>query len=135
MATLTKIFTGMEKGPEAIQGNFDALNRGKVDNVNVLEKQITNNGWVINGGIILRRSGKVCTVFFNGQAGKDINRNSDVFLQFPAGFTPTNRYVYRTQDGKTININPSGVTTDTKFPANDYLVFEFWYLTNDDMPS
>jgi len=26
MATLTKIVTGMEKGPEAIQGNFDTLN-------------------------------------------------------------------------------------------------------------
>jgi len=27
MATLTKIVTGMEKGPEAIQGNFEKLNQ------------------------------------------------------------------------------------------------------------
>lgn len=26
MAELTKIFTGMEKGPEAIQANFDLMN-------------------------------------------------------------------------------------------------------------
>lgn len=46
MATLTKIFTGMTGGPEAIQGNFDTLN-GAMGQVVTLTAQ-TNTGltWV-----------------------------------------------------------------------------------------
>lgn len=35
MADLTKIFTGMQAGPEAIQNNFEALNSQSQDNSNI----------------------------------------------------------------------------------------------------
>lgn len=44
MAELTKIFTGMEKGPEAIQSNFDLVNAKLVDPGNYYTKaEIENN--------------------------------------------------------------------------------------------
>ena len=54
MAELTKIFTGMEKGPEAIQSNFDLMNA----------QYTADTGWVkvalenATGDVFIRKIGK-----------------------------------------------------------------------------
>lgn len=56
MADLTKIFTGMQGGPEAIQNNFEALNGQSQDNSNIytgmefLTSMTELNGTTINQG-------------------------------------------------------------------------------------
>ena len=47
METLTKIVTGMEKGPEAIDTNFEALN------ADALSNKITDTGWTSAGVVCI----------------------------------------------------------------------------------
>lgn len=137
MANLTPITQGMQNGAQAIQSNFSALNSAKVEATNVYERDASadNSAFIKSGGVILRRTGNVCFALVNGQAAKDIQPNTDYFIKFPNGFVPSGRYVYRPADGSTINIWPQGVSSDTKIPMNNYLVWGLTWATNDPMPS
>ncbi|WP_448949533.1 hypothetical protein [Latilactobacillus sakei] len=86
MAELTKIFTGMEKGPEAIQANFDLMDT----KINTL---IADTGWVkvpvINGwqgDISVRlQNGVVYHKGYFGSDGPTINISLTVF-KYPDSF-------------------------------------------------
>lgn len=136
MANLKPITQGMQQGAQAIQDNFNALNSAKAEQSGVLIRNVSaaNAAWINNGGVILYRWGALCMAKVNGQAAQDIQANSSVFVTLPSGFTPIERFIYRTPDGATVNINTNGVTIDTKQPKGNYLVWDLSWFTNDPMP-
>jgi hypothetical protein len=93
MATLTKIFTGMTGGPEAIQGNFEKLNaagavisewtRTGMTNIN---GATDNTGWLlqyrtidIDGQRFLQFSGWINAPKFNGSSQEVVQMPSNIF--------------------------------------------------------
>lgn len=85
---LTKIFSGMDKGPEAIQANFDKLNSAVGAGTSWSKAGLTSlNGfggsnmcwrkYEINGLKILEFSGWCKTIHLEGNASADIIQASD----------------------------------------------------------
>ena len=85
---LTKIFSGMDKGPEAIQANFEKLNAASGSGTEWSKAGLTSlNGfgganlcwrkYEINGLKILEFSGWCKTVHLEGNASADIIQVSD----------------------------------------------------------
>lgn len=85
---LTKIFSGMDKGPEAIQANFEKLNAASGSGTEWSKAGLTSlNGfgganlcwrkYEINGLKILEFSGWCKTVHLEGNASADIVQVSD----------------------------------------------------------
>lgn len=85
---LTKIFSGMDKGPEAIQANFEKLNAASGSGTEWSKAGLTSlNGfgganlcwrkYEINGLKILEFSGWCRTVHLEGNASADIIQASD----------------------------------------------------------
>lgn len=89
MAELTKIFTGMEKGPEAIQANFDLMNAKLVD-----------TGWVkvalenATGDVFIRKIGKHVMMrgSFKTTVGSSVTNQLSLVNSLPDEFKSTTAY-------------------------------------------
>lgn len=87
MTNLDKIFTGMKKGPEVIQKNFDILaanDEGSAEYRHAMSPNIT--GAISDGLIIFYRKGNIVQALVKVQITKALSWDT-IINQFPAGYT------------------------------------------------
>lgn len=87
MTNLDKIFTGMKKGPEVIQKNFDILaenGEGSAEYRHQMSPNIT--GAISDGQLIFYRKGNIVQVSVKVQITKALSWET-IINQFPAGYT------------------------------------------------
>ncbi|AXN36180.1 hypothetical protein [Latilactobacillus phage TMW 1.1381 P1] len=94
MAELTKIFTGMEKGPEAIQANFNLV---KSD---LMNSKLVDTGWVkvalenATGDVFIRKIGKHVMMrgSFKTTVNSSVTNQLSLVGSFPDEFKSTTSY-------------------------------------------
>lgn len=141
MAVLAKVFTGMEKGPEAINNNDQALN-------NAIPR---DSGWKgvklqnATGDVAFRRIGSF--VFLKGKVKPTVDSslaNAHILLNIPAGFIPESGYNFfsvfaggtgeplrlQVTDGRNIHM----IYTPGYAKESDFQMAIYW-STNDDFPA
>lgn len=112
MADLTKIFAGMEKGPDAIQANFsatnDVLTGSPADQSIDGTKLVALNGFTVKGGgIQLHGQLIIGNIFFNRSNATDRMWYKDV-CQLPSWAIPKAEVVC----GGTLSANYAGLSFD-----------------------
>ena len=141
MAELTKIFTGMEQGPEKIDANFTKLNASQIQDTGWKKLAITNatgNLFIRRKGIDVWISGTIATKTESVPAksvalcsipvGYQVDRTDDRY-RFMSAFSPTKDARYRFQNrGTDIKMLYSLVAAD------EYAINWHW-TTLDDFPN
>lgn len=138
---LTKIFTGMEKGPEAINTNDQALS-GAIPRDSGWKQVSLQNA---TGSVFLRRVGSF--VFFKGTIKPTIDSslaNAHPLMNIPTGFLPESGYDFfavfaggtgepmRLQNGNGKSLNM--IYTPQYAKESDFQAQIYW-STNDDFPA
>lgn len=143
MAALTNIFSGMEKAPEAIQGNFDSLNKDLTGGLNKLNQKIDLlqkdhiTGYV-KGFIGWARVGNLVIATFDVELGQiQVNWN---IVSCPPGYRPSaaSRVSHFSMVGdKELSFTDNGgdLRSMTDVPNGGWWVGACAYFTDDDFPA
>lgn len=129
MAELTKIFTGMEKGPEAIQANFDFIDQNKPNKTDVeatVDISIWHNETMRNGftGSVHWRtlkfaSSDVMLVEVIGTVGNLKENSGKLMCDFPRSLVPAREIPFtwaqpRNNDFDKVGISIGGERTSIR---------------------
>lgn len=142
LATLQRIFSGMEKGPEAIDSNFNSLTsdlNSKLGNINRKnsQQQTSSITGYQKGFIAWSRVGNMVIVSFDVQLGQiKVNWN---IVTCPTGYRPSvscKSFHFMLGD-KELTFNDTG--TDLKSQSDvlsgGWFVGQCVYFTDDDFPA
>ena len=143
MAELTKIFTGMEQGPEAIDANFTTLNNSTIKDSGWRQVSLTNS----TGTVYIRRIGSnvITSGLFKPTGLATLSKTLDLF-SIPSGFRPdvTKFKFYKAvagafDDPLRINLKADGsavvmISTPANADKGEWQAGFSW-TTNDDFPN
>lgn len=145
MATLTKIFTGMESGPETIDANFGSLNAELATGGPTASTKVTIDNGGTKGYITFSRQGSLVTGNGNFDAMKIGNGNFIEVANIPVGYRNTRNAPFGCVVASTSHATPSSQIRNgsdggfnlTSFNGvtSDSGQFSFSYPTDDDFPN
>lgn len=142
--SLTKIYTGMEGGPEQIDSNFsvagEAINT-TADQASSLiassellwSKGVTNGDIFQNGFVRFARHGSIVTVNGLFSTTKAFAKG-DVIGQIDAGYKPIDGQAYVQTSLGIATIDAQGLHAPAAIAVGGYLTVGGSYATDDDLP-
>lgn len=150
MAELTKIFTGMEQGPEKIDTNFNSLNIRLTDNTNYVEKEFTvpASAYLASSTLYFKRLGKIVMVHGKLSVIK-LGARTTAFV-VPDGFKPDGitmlsciwpsisydgEYVGLYTNGSGVQIELNSQTLHLASSGDNTIQGYAMWMTNDDFPN